>query len=261
MSNPTKFHNEKLDSERIRLVRFTFDHVEYNDNVDIKIDDLLETLVNLFGYDMYLYQETSLSDKVHFHGCINLEGKPKTNRAYINQLKKLCERCNYANVAFKQPNTYHRQQVNKELGITIQDFAYIYDSKDGLTIHKSGLWEDAPTGLYQLLEENYKARYKHNKSKAKVPYLTQLTRDYKLSESYNNYCSKSMQSRMIYGQERSDIFDSILRYVWDYSSSYNKVNDVKKLDTQILTSFAFTIYNCYYESKGIDFERLNPFTT
>lgn len=249
------FHFPQLSDEHNRLIRFTFDYAE-NDTARC------EAIYNQFGDDMYLFREVSDSGKIHYHGCINLKGRRLTNRSYQNQLKKICDECNFAFVTFKQPSTYHRQQTNKQLNITIQDFAYIYDSKDHNPVGApTGIWSDIQfCGLYEKLNVYYAATYKHNKSTQKVPFLTQLTRDYKISESYNNYCSNKMQQRMLYGQERADIFDSIMRYVWNYNSSYNKVNDVKKFDKHLLISFSWTIYNCYYDSKELDFESLNPFS-
>ena len=252
-----QFHFPQLSNEHNRLIRFTFDYTGTCESDTAR----LETIINLFGDNMYLFREVSDSGKIHYHGCINLIGRRLTNRSYQNQLKKICDGCNFAFVTFKQPSTYHRREANKQLNITIQDFAFIYDSKDSHCMGVcSGIWEGLPYGLYEKLNVYYAATYKHNKSTQKVPFLTQLTRDYKLSESYNNYGSNKMQQRMLYGQERTDIFDSILRYVWDYVSSYNKVNDVKKFDKNLLTSFSWTIYNCYYESKTPDFNSLNPFS-
>lgn len=250
-----QFHFQQLSDEHNRLIRFTFDYAE-NDSAR------LEAIYNLFGDNMYLFREISDSGKIHYHGCINLIGRRLTNRSYQNQLKKTCEGCNFAFVTFKQASTYHRREANKKLNITIQDFAFIYDSKDGNPVGApTGIWSDIKfRGLYEKLNVYYAATYKHNKSTQKVPFLTQLTRDYKLSESYNNFCSNNMHQRMLYGQERTDIFDSILRYVWEYVSSYNKVNDVKKFDKHLLTSFSWTIYNCYYEAKTPDFDSLNPFS-
>ena len=252
MSNPTQiYHFAAVNAERTRFVRFTFDEVP---------QEILDNLVELYGSDMYLFRELSTeTHKLHYHGCINLEGKKTTNRNHINKLKKLIGPTFHI-LSFKLADTYHRRKVNEANGITRQDFAFIYDSKDGDAVIQTGTWAGLPLKLYEQLNVLYTNTYKANSAK-KVPYMTQLVRDYKLSESYSNYCTPDMRKRMLYGSERADIFDSILRYVWEYCSSYNQENDVKKIDRNILTSFAWTIYNCYYCSNGCDFDSLNPFTS
>lgn len=258
MNNPTPesvYHFNKVNSERLRLVRFTFDALPSRKSTKV----LLDTLIELYGNDMYLFEETSSEmDKLHYHCCINLQGRKTGNRCHLNKIKELLGPTCHS-VSFKLADTYHRREVNKAQGITRQDFAYIYDSKDGKSIIQSGIWEGLPTKLYEPLNALYAATYKENKSK-KVPYLTQLVRDYKLSESYTNYHEPSMQTRMIYGTERRDIFESIMRFVWNYSATYNNSSDCKKFDLNLLKSFSWTIYNCYYESKGCDFDALNPFS-
>ena len=251
MSNPIKiYHFASVNSERLRLVRFTFDEVQ---------QEILDNLVELYGSDMYLFKEiASETSKIHYHGCVNLQDKKTTNRNHINKLKLLIGPTFHI-LSFKLADTYHRRKVNEAQGITREDFAFIYDSKDGAAVIQTGIWSGLPLHLYEQLNVLYSTTYKAHKSK-KVPFMTQVVRDYKLSESYSNYFTPNMRTRMLYGSERADIFNSILEYIWNYCSSYNNENDVKKIDRNILTSFAWTIYNCYYCSKGCDFDSLNPFS-